>query len=56
MTVLRDGQRVATHEIHEIDRRSLIEQMLGEMEGVKTMQEHEHASPAPTRPSSGSTG
>jgi ABC-type sugar transport system ATPase subunit len=45
VTVLRDGQRVATHEIHEIDRRSLIEHMLGEMEGVKTMQEHEHAVP-----------
>jgi ABC-type sugar transport system ATPase subunit len=45
VTVLRDGQRVSTHEIHEIDRRSLIEHMLGEMEGVKTMQEHEHAVP-----------
>ena len=43
VTVLRDGQRVATHEIHEIDRRSLIEQMLGEMEGRKTMEEREHA-------------
>jgi ABC-type sugar transport system ATPase subunit len=45
VTVLRDGQRVATHEIHEIDRRSLIAQMLGEMEGVRTMQEHEHVVP-----------
>ena len=36
VTVLRDGQRVATHEIHAIDRRSLIEQMLGEMEGRKS--------------------
>ena len=45
VTVLRDGQRVATHEIHEIDRRALIAQMLGEMEGVKTMQEHEHIVP-----------
>src|SRR4029079_5077870 len=45
VTVLRDGQRVATHEIHEIDRRALIAQMLGEMDGVKTMQEHEHVVP-----------
>jgi ABC-type sugar transport system ATPase subunit len=45
VTVLRDGQRVATHEIHAIDRRSLIEQMLGEMEGGKTLQEYEHAVP-----------
>ena len=43
VTVLRDGRRVATHEIHAIDRRSLIEQMLGEMEGAKGMEEHEHA-------------
>jgi len=43
VTVLRDGQRVATHEINAIDRRSLIEQMLGEMEGRKSMEEHEHA-------------
>src|SRR6478672_10883622 len=45
VTVLRDGRRVATHEIHEIDRRSLIEHMLGEMEGAKAMGEHEHAEP-----------
>jgi len=31
VTVLRDGRRVATHEIHEIDRRSLIEHMLGDL-------------------------
>src|SRR6476619_5248680 len=43
VTVLRDGERVGTHEINEIDRRSLIEQMLGEMEGRKSMAEHEHA-------------
>ena len=45
VTVLRDGVRVGTHEIHEIDRRSLIEHMLGEMEGAKTQVEHEHALP-----------
>jgi len=46
VTVLRDGRRVATHEIHEIDRRSLIEHMLGEMEGAKAMAaEHERAEP-----------
>jgi ABC-type sugar transport system ATPase subunit len=48
VTVLRDGRRVGTHEIHEIDRRALIELMLGEMEGAKAMEEHEH-----TRPGSG---
>ena len=37
--------RVGTHEIHEIDRRSLIEHMLGEMEGAKAQVEHEHALP-----------
>src|SRR6187549_3540201 len=42
VTVLRDGQRVATHEIHAIDRRTLIENMLGEMEGAKAMGAHEH--------------
>ena len=46
----RDGacataMRVATHAVHEIDRRSLIEHMLGEMEGAKTQAEHEHALP-----------
>src|SRR5262249_56179262 len=45
VTVLRDGMRVGTHEIHEIDRRSLIEHMLGEMEGAKTHVEHEHTLP-----------
>src|SRR3954467_14318883 len=45
VTVLRDGVRVGTHEIHEIDRRSLIAHMLGEMEGAKTRVEHEHALP-----------
>ena len=45
VTVLRDGMRVGTHEIHEIDRRSLIEHMLGEMEGAKTRVEHERALP-----------
>jgi ABC-type sugar transport system ATPase subunit len=43
VTVLRDGIRVGTHDIKEIDRRSLIEHMLGEMEGAKTQVEHEHA-------------
>ena len=47
VTVLRDGQRVATHEIGEIDRRSLIAQMLGEMEGARAMVEHEHAVAGP---------
>jgi ABC-type sugar transport system ATPase subunit len=45
VTVLRDGMRVGTHAIHEIDRRSLISHMLGEMEGSKTQAEHEHALP-----------
>ena len=45
VTVLRDGMRVGTHEIREIDRRSLIEHMLGEMEGAKAQIEHEHALP-----------
>src|SRR6187397_2941063 len=45
VTVLRDGERVGTHEIREIDRRSLIAHMLGEMEGAKTHAEHEHALP-----------
>jgi ABC-type sugar transport system ATPase subunit len=45
VTVLRDGMRVGTHEIHEIDRRSLIGHMLGEMEGAKTQVEHEHVLP-----------
>jgi ABC-type sugar transport system ATPase subunit len=45
VTVLRDGMRVGTHEIREIDRRSLIEHMLGEMEGAKTRVEHERALP-----------
>ena len=45
VTVLRDGIRVGTHDIKEIDRRSLIEHMLGEMEGAKTQVEHEHAVP-----------
>ena len=35
VTVLRDGMRVGTHDIREIDRRSLIDHMLGEMEGAK---------------------
>ncbi len=50
VTVLRDGILVGTHSIHEIDRRSLIEHMLGEMEGARTMEEHEH-----TLPGSGET-
>src|SRR5262249_55250596 len=45
VTVLRDGMRVGTHDIREIDRRSLIAHMLGEMEGAKTQVEHEHALP-----------
>ena len=45
VTVLRDGQRVATHEIHAIDRRTLIENMLGEMEGARAMVDHEHVVP-----------
>jgi ABC-type sugar transport system ATPase subunit len=45
VTVLRDGMRVGTHEIHEIDRRGLIEHMLGEMEGERSQVEHEHALP-----------
>ena len=45
VTVLRDGMRVGTHEIQEIDRRALIDQMLGEMEGARTQVKHEHALP-----------
>jgi ABC-type sugar transport system ATPase subunit len=45
VTVLRDGQRVATHEIHAIDRRTLIENMLGEMEGARAMSDHQHVVP-----------
>jgi len=45
VTVLRDGRCVGTHEIQKIDRRSLIEHMLGEMEGAKTRIEHEHPVP-----------
>src|SRR3954470_1590746 len=45
VTVLRDGMRVGTHEIGEIDRRSLIAHMLGEMEGATAQLEHEHAQP-----------
>ncbi len=45
VTVLRDGSCVGTHEIRSIDRRSLIEHMLGEMEGAKTQLEHEHVAP-----------
>src|SRR4051794_7032257 len=49
VTVLRDGMHVGTHEIHSIDRRSLIDHMLGEMEGAKTHVEHEHAVPGSGR-------
>ena len=45
VTVLRDGRRVGTHDIHEIDRRRLIDHMLGEMEGARTEAEHEPALP-----------
>jgi ABC-type sugar transport system ATPase subunit len=45
VTVLRDGMRVGTHEIGEIDRRALIDHMLGEMEGAKAHVEHEHVLP-----------
>ena len=45
VTVLRDGMRVGTHDIDTIDRRSLIDQMLGEMEGARTEVEHEPALP-----------
>ena len=50
VTVLRDGQRVATHEIHAIDRRTLIENMLGEMEGARAMVDHEHVVPGSGEP------
>src|SRR6187401_734362 len=50
VTVLRDGQRVATHEIHAIDRRTLIENMLGEMEGARAMVQHEHTLPGSGEP------
>lgn len=45
VTVLRDGIRVGTHDIHAIDRRALIDQMLGEMEGAKTRVASEPAVP-----------
>ena len=41
VTVLRDGMHVGTHDINEIDRRALINQMLGEMAGARTEAEHE---------------
>ena len=50
VTVLRDGRRVGTHEIGEIDRRALIELMLGEMEGARAMVEHEHTLPGSGEP------
>jgi ABC-type sugar transport system ATPase subunit len=43
VTVLRDGRLVGTHTIGEIDRRSLIELMLGEMEGAAAVRGHEPA-------------
>jgi ABC-type sugar transport system ATPase subunit len=45
VTVLRDGKRVGTHSIHEIDRPTLIGHMLGEMEGAKAQAGHEPALP-----------
>jgi ABC-type sugar transport system ATPase subunit len=45
VSVFRDGSRVGTHEIGEIDRRSLIALMLGEMEGATAEAKHEHARP-----------
>ncbi len=45
VSVLRDGMRVGTHDVHEIDRRSLIDLMLGEMAGTRTRVKHEHARP-----------
>jgi ABC-type sugar transport system ATPase subunit len=45
VTVLRDGRRVGTHDVHELDRRSLIAHMLGEMEGARTEAEIERALP-----------
>ena len=40
VTVLRDGRVVGTHTIGEIDRRSLIDLMLGEMEGAAAARHH----------------
>ena len=34
VTIFRDGQRVGTHHVAGLDRRSLIQLMLGEMEGA----------------------
>ena len=45
VTVLRDGRNAGTHTIGEIDRRSLIELMLGEMEGAAAAR-HERSEPA----------
>ena len=46
VTVLRDGRVVGTHTIDEIDRRSLIDLMLGEMEGAAAARhQREHESP-----------
>ena len=57
VTVLRDGVRVGTHEIREIDRRSLIAHMLGEMEGAKTRgRARARAARDPAPRWSGSTG
>jgi ABC-type sugar transport system ATPase subunit len=40
VTVLRDGRVVGTHTLGEIDRRSLINLMLGEMEGAAAARHH----------------
>ena len=40
VTVLRDGRVAGTHTIGEIDRRSLIDLMLGEMEGAAAARHH----------------
>jgi ABC-type sugar transport system ATPase subunit len=44
VSVFRDGQRVGTHSRGELDRSSLIELMLGEMEGESTTGSSERSS------------
>ena len=47
ITVLRDGKHVATHDVRAIDRRSLIDTMLGEMEGEQARAGRDALPPQP---------
>jgi ABC-type sugar transport system ATPase subunit len=50
VSVFRDGQRVATHQVAELDRRSLIELMLGEMSGGVEEPAHRQGGVGPAEP------